>query len=580
MARTVLSDRTVILELLFHLLKLGAFLSSLIMKCAGSRLRLPVPVLWLTMSSRTTQVYFVRFIRRLALLLSLVVAFGIAWGNWNANEDLYMSLCAGRDVLHGKLGTPDDWSFVTDNKVWVNQGWLGDAVLFFSYKLLRESGPVLVKGLILLGCLIVLLFRCRRLGIPFEIAVVATTFGTLAIAPLWTIRAEIFAAMWFVFLGGLLTAPGTAGLSRCAGSLGMLVFWSNSHGSFILGFAMIGVRALVPLVRRGLDALVHSSVGSSQTKDQPREAERFVETNAYRSDARRWMLTWAISVPAMAFMNPYGVANLQMPFQQVNAEIWTTWVPFLAASHKIRGSFQGGPLSWLAIVPFLNRDVNLSCSAIALPFLNRFRRARHPIQGTVRITEFLIVALVLCLALRWGRAAIFAALALVPSIALLIHFWAEELKGWVDTTASTTHGRGLLWITPVVCLTFLGLVTTAFLERTLPPLVEKNPLLPPSSIAERLFGMYWGDAHRIPNFLKNNSIKGRVPVLRRVIGFPPAPRTGNSDLDRRPSSKYLHGKGVQRVPRGHEHESGQFTLSGAIRAASECLQHLLCCTGT
>jgi len=352
------------------------------------------------------------------------------------------------------------------------------------------------------------------------------TLGTLAIAPLWTIRAEIFAVMCFVSLGALLTAPATAGPFPFVGSLVTLVLWSNLHGSFPLGFAMIGVRAFAPLIKRGLDAAVSRSPGSLQAKDQPKEGKRSAEPNIYTSDARRWMLTWALSVPAMAFMNPYGVANLQMPFQQVNAEVWTSWVPFWQPLMKFETPFRIVLYHGGRSLPFIIEMLIFLILAVPILFLGRFRRsafftepARHPIKGTVQIAEFLILALVLVLALRWGRAAIFAALALVPPVALLMHTWAEELKAGLETTASTVFGRGLRWIRLVMCLTFLGLVTAAFLGRTLPPLVRENPLLPSSNIAERLFGMYWGDAHRIPDFLRNNTIKGRVLCSGELSDF-------------------------------------------------------------
>ena len=57
------------------------------------------------------------------ILLLLIAA---VWSIPRTVSDLNISLAAGRDVLAGKLNTPDDWSFSTNGNVWINQNWGAD----------------------------------------------------------------------------------------------------------------------------------------------------------------------------------------------------------------------------------------------------------------------------------------------------------------------------------------------------------------------------------------------------------------------------------------------------------------------
>jgi hypothetical protein len=70
-----------------------------------------------------------------ALLAAAVLAI---WAGSSAVGDLYMSLSGGRDVALGHLGRPDDWSFTTGGRVWVNQNWLSH-VLIYLFWLDRKS---------------------------------------------------------------------------------------------------------------------------------------------------------------------------------------------------------------------------------------------------------------------------------------------------------------------------------------------------------------------------------------------------------------------------------------------------------
>ena len=152
--------------------------------------------------------------------------------------------------MAGLLAKPDQWSFTMPGKIWVDQSWLTHLIYYLSYLELHDLGPVLLKALLLALCLVVLYFRCRSLGAGLESTLAAIVLGTLALAPFLEIRAENFGLLYFLAFAASLCAPDTWGRWRQAACLAVMALWCNSHGSFMLGFALLGLRVLVELLSK------------------------------------------------------------------------------------------------------------------------------------------------------------------------------------------------------------------------------------------------------------------------------------------------------------------------------------------
>src|SRR5947208_2363550 len=60
----------------------------------------------------------------LIYLILLLLAGLVAWSGRAPNSDFYMALGGGDDVVAGRLGKPDTWSYITAGRVWINQSWL------------------------------------------------------------------------------------------------------------------------------------------------------------------------------------------------------------------------------------------------------------------------------------------------------------------------------------------------------------------------------------------------------------------------------------------------------------------------
>ena len=59
--------------------------------------------------------------------------------------DLFVYLTSGRDTLNGFLNTPDNWSFTTNNKIWINQNWGTGVIVYLANKFFGEWGLLSIK---------------------------------------------------------------------------------------------------------------------------------------------------------------------------------------------------------------------------------------------------------------------------------------------------------------------------------------------------------------------------------------------------------------------------------------------------
>ena len=164
---------------------------------------------------------------RLLLCIGLAISVLIAWGMRFLRTNMCLGLCAGRDTVNGLLGKPDLWSFNTRGTVWVDQSWLSHLVYYLSYRALGELGPVLLKGVLLILCVIVLYAHCRGQGWSKEAASGRSDAGSISLAPFLQIRAENFGLFWFVCFMVILHPAGSYGRSRDLGVFAVVVVWST-----------------------------------------------------------------------------------------------------------------------------------------------------------------------------------------------------------------------------------------------------------------------------------------------------------------------------------------------------------------
>ncbi len=417
----------------------------------------------------------------IALLASVVLALLIAWGMRFYNEDLFVALCAGRDVVQGRIAQPDTWAFTTSNTVWVDQGLLSHLLFFLSYTALEHWGPVLIKGALLACGMIILYVRCVRLDVSAPVSLLAVSLGTLAAAPFAQIRAENFGLLCFLALTGLLTASRSSAHLRYIGVFVVFALWCNSHGSFILGFLFIGIKAGICLL------------GAFTAHER-------------RTEFLAWTGVLIACVGAAALFTPYGVDNLLMPYRQLSATAMTgrseDWIPLLDLYFMARTAFFN-PLDVKPFLILVGSALLMGCAALAVTGpRNLPTRIRHELRETDRpdrLMEFIIALAMIAMCFRFRRFISFAGPALVPALALLLKFWIER---WTSPAAKSRLPVFLALLWAAACLWI-------FLRTTVVPYLPDNPMRPNRPLERQLMSF---DNHgaNLVRFMGEAGVSGRV----------------------------------------------------------------------
>ncbi len=326
------------------------------------------------------------------LLLVIAVAALRAFTNTNVNEDLFLSLAVGADILRNGVLHPDHWSFTQPPHVWINQAWLSHGLLSAAYQTLGCSGPLLIKAAALVGCVLISFMCGLRLTSLPTAALAASTLGLSAVAPFVALRPENIGVILFCALL-FLTLTRMSWLMRILGSALVMALWANAHGSFMFGLAMLFLCACVSII-----ALV--------TKLDPQETAH--------SCAARWSTALACLAVA-AFVNPYGVDNILMPFTQVGSQVVThnsaDWVSLLDSVAYTRYLIGPG-----AVYAYL---LQLIVIVALVLWAGSTRRLNSLVLDSPTLTAIVISVTLVALSIKFRRLVLFAGLGLIPLTAIL-----------------------------------------------------------------------------------------------------------------------------------------------------------------
>ncbi len=181
-------------------------------------------------------------------------------------------------VTQGKLPEREMFSgeLADQESPYINYQWLAQAGAYWLFDLGRRlaapneeaqlaAGALLLStahGIILCLRFVLLLVAFHRLTRSFSWALVglALVFATAVFSHLWILRPQILGEMGFA---ALLVALSRPVLSRRAFLLvpAILVLWANCHGSFPMGFILLGVvlagQVLEVVIRQGRETGLH-----------------------------------------------------------------------------------------------------------------------------------------------------------------------------------------------------------------------------------------------------------------------------------------------------------------------------------
>jgi len=461
------------------------------------------------------------------LFLLLVQVFLTAICNRISSPDLFLGFAAGAKILQQGPAFPDTWSFTASGKVWVDQSWSSHLILAVSLRTFGPSGPVALKVLLLAGCLGLLFAGCRKLGVSAATAFFTLSFATMAAGPFLGIRAENFGIFYFVlFLIALSQADHNVWVRRIGLPL-VIIIWSNSHGSFMLGLGLLVVKIGILVLRKFVEGWT---------------IFRFPVT--WRT-VREWTLVCLISVILTAVATPFGPENLLMPFRQLGTELVTShsvdWLPLLDIEHMNNlvgpGSVYGYLLFLLVVLcaglfalVMKERDESIkhaSSSSTNEITNDQEMRPEEPSRAATRtplrtdwVMEGAIVLITTLLAFRFRRFIIFASFALVPTASVIFSLSTDRLLTASARLARSQLNVRRLWIATSICVLLMTLAMTWFFYRSsVLPYHPENPLRPSNRSLARDLMSYDRFSQPLISFLISNKIDGNVLAGWEISSF-------------------------------------------------------------
>jgi hypothetical protein len=409
--------------------------------------------------------------QRTALALCLITAVSalvLVWLMSCGSGDLFIAFAGGRDVVEGRLGQPDDWSFHTEGRVWINQNWGAHLILYGAHALAGDTGLALLKLLLILGIAAGLFFVSREVGAGRAVACLTAALVLLAVNGSVDLRPDLFTLFFSPWLLWLLLRSRSSP-HRIWPAVALLALWANAHGGFVFGLGLTALWALCSLV-------------AGWRRDGLRAAVR-----------RLWPLPAAfLAALALAgVLTPFGTENLTHPFVIWREEAWRSvaeWQPLLVP----------GSIGWEPIARVL-----ASLGLLALPDV-----------PAGPIGEYLVL-----LGVTFGLAVAYALVRRrgrqesgdpqreperAQAVTLLVWLLAAVVV-WMGFAARRFIPLAMVMLTPILARSLQGLLTVQ--RRTWPTLLAcvalflpvlwyartihrhyrgDNPLYPPESFAQRM----------------------------------------------------------------------------------------------
>lgn len=187
-----------------------------------------------------------------ALVLSAVV-FGLL--EVHSSTDTWIGLATGREILaNRRVPQTDSFSYTAPGQPWVNQNWLTHTVQYALYSHLGPDAVIIGNWML---CLVIFalsgLAAGRRTGNStagwLAMAVTAIGCRDFVSARPATVGFFCFSVAWALFSELQHPVARRRGAIVVALAL-LLLFWGNAHGSFLLGYGMIGLFLLASVAGR------------------------------------------------------------------------------------------------------------------------------------------------------------------------------------------------------------------------------------------------------------------------------------------------------------------------------------------
>ncbi len=189
--------------------------------------------------------------RRVAPLFVALAAFALAVAMPPGDPDTYWHLASGKWMLeHGALLRADVFSSTVNGQPYSVGEWLGQIVLYLAYLGGGWTGLVILRGLLIGVCAFFLTRVALRGGVAVIVAVPVACAALILSEIVWTDRPHLFTLALFPLLLDLLLIARAGRFRLLLAVPPLILLWTNLHGGYALGLALIGIFTLDALLTR------------------------------------------------------------------------------------------------------------------------------------------------------------------------------------------------------------------------------------------------------------------------------------------------------------------------------------------
>ena len=189
--------------------------------------------------------------RALAPLYVALAAFALALATPPGDPDTYWHLASGKWMVdHGALLRTDVFSSTVNGQPYSVGEWLGEIVLYLAYFAGGWTGLVILRGLLVAVAAFFLTRVALRGGAPVIVAVPVSCAALLLSEIVWTDRPHLFTLALFPLLLDLLFTARAGRIGVLLAVPPLLLVWTNLHGGYALGLALVGIFTLDALLTR------------------------------------------------------------------------------------------------------------------------------------------------------------------------------------------------------------------------------------------------------------------------------------------------------------------------------------------
>jgi len=405
----------------------------------------------------------------LITLFVLIICSMVIWLIPKSTSDVFMALAGGRDVFSGKLGAPDEWSFTTEGRVWINQSWGSHAIFYLVQKLLGYSGLVGVKIILIGLCGFFIILSVKKRGIPIHLSILCSSIVMISSHNYIDLRPNIMTLIFTPLLLWLLYQ--TIECPKMIWPAALTVFvWSNMHGGFMLGIGMIYLWAICHI----LPTVHREGIGGFK---------------------RYWhYAAGALLSTLCLIINPFGLDNLKYTFTAFNSSLSQStpeWKPIW-----VKASF-GTVIEFIVLIIFIIVLVLIRMLLLKKIEGNNVKELIFNRQDiNVIVFEVLLSSYVVLMAINSRRFIPLALIIMTPILGRQL-LWLIQLTSWK-------------WIT--AALSCIVLVFASFLAYNNLPLysVFGNSYENRGSFFEQMHLVDRSFPSELVKFINDNNISGNI----------------------------------------------------------------------